>query len=207
MTFRLLPRRHWQIVVVTAAVTCFPVSPGAAQPAAPEVVKTLCAGCHGADGNSVAPTFPKLAGQSAAYLEKQLLDYLAGRRRGEIMASILPQLNKSDVPGIAAFYAAQPIQPAPTENAKAAAAGKKIYDDGNVDSGVPACGGCHGDKGEGNDRYPRVGGQFPAYTLIQMQEFKSGKRNNDKGKVMRAVAERMTDAEMQAVSEYLAALK
>ncbi len=207
MTFRLIPRRDWRALLAVGTVACLPVGVGVAQPAAPEVAKTLCVGCHGPDGNSVAPAFPKLAGQSAAYIEKQLADYLAGRRRNDIMAGIMPQVNKADFTALGAFFAAQAVQPAPVENAKLLPAGKKLYDDGNVDSGVPACAGCHGEKGEGNERYPRLAGQFPAYTLIQMQEFKAGKRNNDKGKVMRAVAERMTEAEMQAVSEHLAALK
>ena len=86
------------------------------------------------------------------------------------------------------------------------AAGKKIYDDGNDANGVPACGGCHMEKGEGNERYPRVAGQHQAYAIQQMMDFKAGTRNNDKGRVMRVVAERMTESEMKAVAEYLAAL-
>lgn len=171
-----------------------------------QLVTTVCAACHAADGNSVVPTFPKLAGLQPEYLSKQLKDYLSGKRKNEVMAPALESIKDDDVPGLAAHFARQTPAPGKVEDAALAAAGKKLYEDGNVDTGVPACGGCHQPKGEGNARFPRVAGQHQAYTLQQMADFKSGARANDKGKVMRAVAERMTEQEMKAVSEYLAGL-
>jgi cytochrome c553 len=178
----------------------------AAAAAAADIAASLCAACHGEGGNSVVPTFPKLAGQQTDYLAKQLTEFLSGKRKSEVMAPAIASLKSGDVPGLAAYYAAQKPVPGKVEDPALAAAGKKLYDDGNEANGVPACGGCHLEKGEGNERFPRVAGQHQAYAVQQMMDFKTGARNNDKGRVMRVVAERMTEAEMKAVAEYLAAL-
>lgn len=172
-----------------------------------ELAATVCIACHGPDGNSLAPTFPKIAGQQPTYIEKQLTEFLSGKRKNEVMATFLDKFSKDDVPGLAAHYAAQNPAPGTVEDAKLAAAGKKLFDEGNVESGVPACMGCHMDKGQGNERYPRLAGQHQAYTIQQIADFKSGKRANDKAKVMRSVAERMTEDEMKAVAEYIAGLQ
>jgi cytochrome c553 len=174
---------------------------------AKEIAETVCIACHGEGGNSVVPTFPKLAGQHPVYMEKQLLEFLDGKRKNEAMEPFLGNFTKSDVPALAAYYAAQQQTPGEVSNPELLAAGKALYEDGNVDSGVPGCMGCHQANGQGNARYPRLAGQHQAYTLQQMSDFKSGVRTNDRGKLMRAVAERMTEQEMQAVSEYIAGLK
>lgn len=122
------------------------------------------------------------------------------------MAPAVAAIKPGDVAGLAAYYAAQKAAPGKVEDAGLAAAGRKLYDDGNDASGIPACSGCHMEQGQGNERNPRVAGQHQAYTMQQMKDFKAGTRNNDKGRVMRVVAERMTEREMQAVAEYLAAL-
>ncbi len=173
---------------------------------APPVVKTVCMACHGEAGRSPAPVFPHLAALNAEYLEKQLKDFLAGKRKNDMMAPALEQLKESELGAIAAYYASQKPAPGAPGDATLSAAGKLIYDDGNTATGVPACSGCHQPEGLGNARYPRLAGQFAAYTLAQMQAFKSGQRTNDRAKVMRAVAERMTEQEMAAVSAYLAGL-
>lgn len=190
---------------LSIAAALLPAAAVAADPK--EVAGTVCVACHGEGGNSLAPLFPKLAGQNAVYLEKQLREFLAGKRKNDMMTPVLASIDHDLVPGLAAYYAAQPMQPGTVNDATLAAAGRKVYEDGNVDSGVPACMGCHQPVGEGNARFPRIGGQHQTYTLQQMNDFRSGVRTNDKGKVMRAVAERMTEQEMQAVAEYLAGLK
>jgi len=183
------------------------LSGGAAQAGdAAQLVASVCSACHGADGNSVVPAFPKLAGLQAEYVSKQLNDYLSGKRKNELMAPALASVKDDDVPALAAFFARQAPAPGKAEDPALAAAGKKLYEDGNVETGVPACAGCHQPKGEGNVRYPRLAGQHQAYTLQQMLSFKGGERANDKGRVMRSVAERMTEPEMKAASEYLAGL-
>lgn len=173
---------------------------------APEVVQTVCAACHGPDGNSVAPTFPKLAGLQAEYLEKQLREFLSGKRKNELMDPSLPALKAANLGAVVAYYASQKPSAGTVSDDKLAAAGKTIYDDGNTESGVPACAGCHQPAGEGNERYPRLAGQHATYTVAQVQAFKAGTRTNDKARVMRAVAARMTEQEIAAVAEYIAGL-
>jgi cytochrome c553 len=167
---------------------------------------TVCHTCHMPDGNSTVPLFPKLAGQQPEYIAKQLADFIAGRRINEAMAPFLPQVKSADIAGLAAYYSAQARKPGTVEDAAIAAAGRKLYDDGNEESGVPACSGCHEAAGEGSDRFPRLAGQHQTYTAQELLRFKNGERTNDKGKVMRAVAERLTEDEIRAVAEYLAGL-
>jgi cytochrome c553 len=174
---------------------------------AKEIATTVCAACHGADGNSVVPMFPKLAGQQETYLAKQLNEFISGKRKNDVMAPIVTTISKDDVPGLTAYFSKQAQTPGAAGDAALVEAGRKLYEDGNTDSGIPACMGCHQPKGEGNERYPRLAGQHQTYTQQQMADFKAGVRNNDKGKVMRSVAERMTEQEMKAVSEYIAGLK
>jgi len=178
--------------------------------AAPDPVETLattvCQACHMSDGNSVVPQFPKLAGQQATYLEKQLADFLEGRRRNEVMEPFLSQVKARDIKELAAYYAAQVPGPGVVLDPELAEAGRRIYEDGNEDAGVPGCEACHQLQGEGNVRYPRLAGQHQAYTIQEMLDFRSGQRANDKGGLMRRISERLTDEEIRAVAEYIAGL-
>jgi cytochrome c553 len=182
------------------------VMAGAARADTAALVASQCMACHGDGGNSVVPMFPRLAGQQAQYVAKQLRDFLTGKRKNEVMAPSLAQFKDADVDGLAAYYAAQKRTPITPGNDKLLAAGKALYDDGNTQSGVPACVGCHQPEGLGNDRYPGLAGQHPGYAATQLQQFKSGARNNDRAKVMRAVAARMSNDEIAAVVEFLASL-
>jgi cytochrome c553 len=170
------------------------------------VVTTLCAACHGEDGNSTVGVYPKLAGLQADYIVKQIKDFVAGKRKNELMTPIAENLSSGDVPAIAAHFSAQKPAPGKVENPQLVAAGKRIFDDGNTTSGVPACAGCHLPNAAGNERFPRLAGQHQAYILQELTDLKSGLRANDRGRVMRAVAERMTEDEMKAVAEYIAGL-
>ena len=171
-----------------------------------QIVSTLCVACHGEGGNSTVPTFPRLAGLQVEYLTKQLTDFMSGKRKSDVMAPMIAQIKSDDIAGLAAYFSTQPPARGQSADAQRAAAGKLIYDDGNTSSGLPACTGCHQAGGAGNERYPRLAGQHAAYTQAQMQQFKAGTRNNDKARVMRAVAERMSEDEMAAVADYLAGL-
>src|SRR5574337_1784721 len=146
---------------------------------ADQLVTTVCAPCHGADGNGVVAGVPRLAGLQAVYISKQLKDYLSGKRRNETMSMVVASLDESDVPGLAAYYARQ--QPARGEVRQPAllGSGKAMFDDGNVDSGVPACVGCHQEGAVGNERNPRIAGQHQDYAIEQMKQFRDGKRTND----------------------------
>lgn len=171
-----------------------------------QLATTVCAACHGEDGNSSVPMFPRLAGLQVQYLAKQLNDYLSGKRKNEVMAPVIATLKSDDVADLAAYFAAQKPKPGTVQDADLAGAGKVVYDDGNTTSGVPACEGCHQPNGAGNARYPRIAGQHQAYTIEQMFQFKKGARTNDRAHAMRSVAERMTEQEIKAVAEYLAGL-
>ena len=192
-------------VAWVAVLALFVAAPSSADDAV-TTATTVCAACHGPDGNSLAPNFPKLAGQQQSYLEKQLNEFLSGKRKNDIMAAILPNISKDSVPALAAHFAGQKPAPGTVGDPGLVEAGRKIYEDGNTATGLPACQGCHLPKGEGNERFPRLAGQHQTYLLQELADFKNGVRTNDKGKIMRAVAERMSEQEMKAVSEYIAGL-
>jgi len=154
-----------------------------------------------------APPFPKLDGQQAAYLDKQLRDYKSGKRKGAIMPALIGNLKKQQLSIMAAHFASQTPARGTAENPELAARGKVLYEEGNRATGVPGCVGCHLPDGVGYHRYPRLAGQLQAYVVQQLLEFKSGARSNDRAHVMRAVAGRLTEDEMRAVAEYLAGLR
>jgi cytochrome c553 len=170
---------------------------------------TACLPCHGggAAGAQAAPTFPKLDGQHAAYLEKQLREYISGKRKSVVMAPVLGALKKKQIPGMAAHFASQTPARGAVENPELAARGKVLYEEGNHTTGVPGCIGCHLPNALGSQRYPRLAGQRQAYIVQQLMDFKSSTRSNDRARVMRLVAGRLTDEEIRAVAEYLAGLE
>lgn len=165
-----------------------------------------CAACHGADGNSVAAEFPRLAGQQQAYLLREMLDYKAGRRDSAVMGALLAGHAEADLVALAAYFARQTPAPGVVTRPELLARGKSVYLEGNDKSGVPSCDGCHEENGEGAKKFPRVAGQQVAYTLRQLADYAAGKRRNA-SKVMRTVAERLTREEAEAVAEYMASLK
>ena len=157
--------------------------------------------CHGggaAAAPQAAPAFPTLDGQHAAYLDKQLREYKSGKRKSAIMAPLIAALKKQQISGMAAHFASQTPARGAVANPELAARGKVLYEEGNRATGVPACVGCHLPNGAGHERYPRLAGQRQAYVVQQLTEFKSGTRSNDRAHVMRAVAGRLTDEEMQS---------
>lgn len=164
-----------------------------------------CAACHGPNGNSTNPAWPKLAGQSAAYTVSQLMAFKDGSRNNPVMAGQVANLSEQDMKDIAAYYAAQTAITG-AANEELAPAGEALYRAGAADRGVPACLGCHGPEGDGNAAaaYPRVGGQHAEYTAAQLRAYRDGQRNGtDKAKMMSEVAARLTDEDITAVSSYL----
>lgn len=185
-----------------------PISAASAE--IPKVVSEVCIACHGVDGNGgqlVIPEYPKLAGKQSEYLKKQLRDYQTGKRKNPVMAPMAVNLTPEQIEEVSAYYAAQPNKPNQVLNPALLESGKKIYDDGNPETGVPACAGCHLPDARGNMRYPHLAGQNAQYSYGQLKKFSSGERDNDRGLVMQSLALRMTDAEMKAVSEYIMSLK
>lgn len=168
-----------------------------------------CAGCHGADGNSISGTWPSLAGQHASYLIKQLKDYKSGARVNATMNGMAAILaTDEDIQDVAAYYQSQKLKPVKFDE-KLIAKGETIYRGGITEASIPACMSCHGPDGLGNApaTWPVLRGQQPDYIVSQLKLFRDGIRANDAGKTMRNVAARMSDAEMIAVAAYIAGIK
>ena len=194
----------------------------AAEPTAaakPDIVKgqkiatTVCAACHAADGNSVMPTNPKLAGQHAEYLVKQLMNFKPvdgkpAERNNVVMGGMASTLSSAaEMRDVAAYFASQKAKPGAATSKDLASIGEKLYRGGNAATGIPACASCHGPTGAGIPaQYPRIAGQFAEYAETQLKAFRSGERANDPQKMMRTIAARMSDLEIKAVSDYIAGL-
>ena len=172
-----------------------------------------CAACHGPTGNSIAPTFPKLAGQQHAYIAKQLTDMKSGARKAPLMVKVLEGIEAEDIEALATYYASQ--VPATAESAADDAVvtrGMTVFFEGTP--GALACYSCHNFDGRGSEDfglspggYPMLFGQHSAYVGIQLRAFKTGDRKNDHNQVMRNVAKGMTDEDIDAVSAFIQEMK
>lgn len=184
--------------------------------AAGKALTTACAACHGADGNSMAPTFPKLAGLGEKYLLKQLEDIKAGTRVVPEMTGQLTSLSLTDLENIAAYYASKEMSLSGSKDDKELLElGAKIYRAGIAEVGVPACIGCHSPTGAGNAPagFPKLGGQHADYIAKQLRDFRAGAEYTDKGRhndgdnrTMRSGVARISDKEIDAVANYIAGL-
>lgn len=167
----------------------------------------VCAGCHGQNGNSQNPVWPKLAGQHAFYIEKELYDFQNQRRVDALMTPMAADLSEADIKDLAAFFESVPgtIEAA---SADKITMGEKLYRGGNAERGLPACIACHGPEGEGSSpaKFPRLSGQHAPYLVKALQDFKSESRSNDQKSIMRDVAGRMSSIEIEAVSSYISGL-
>ena len=169
-------------------------------------VKAVCSACHGADGNSVITLNPKLAGQHPEYLLKQLTNFKAGTRANAVMSGMAANLTPDDMKKLAAYFAAQKTTLAKAKSNGTGSLGEKIYRGGIAATGVPACAACHGANGAGIPKqYPRLSGQHADYALQQLRTLRTGERAN--APMMMAIAAKMTDAEMQAVADYMQGLR
>lgn len=174
-----------------------------------QALAATCAACHGSDGNSTNPDWPKLAGQGEAYIAKQLRDYRSDKRVDAVMSAQAKLIaSDEDVDHIAAYFASQEAKPGTADEAKVEE-GSLIFKGGKMSTGVTACSACHGPTGSGNEAalFPKLSGQHAKYLITQLKLFRSGTRNNDAGQMMRNIAEKMSDSDMEAVAEYAAGLQ
>jgi len=173
-----------------------------------KVKGAACAACHGADGNSPNPAWPKLAGQHPEYIQKQLMDFKAGVRKDPLMSAQAALLaTPQDVANVAAYFSSQ--QQAPGQiKPEVVTLGEQIFRGGNLANGVPACAGCHGSTGMGNPlaKFPRISGQHADYLTKALKDFRVGTRANDLNGMMRGVVAHMSDAEIETVAQYLQGL-
>ena len=199
---------------LVATVTVGAASALAAKPAAapaPDLAKgqataQVCSACHTVDGSRGSPANPILAGQHPEYLVKQLQEFKAGKRKNAIMAGFAATLSDDDMRNVAAFYASKTAKPGAAKDKDLATLGEKIYRGGIGDRNIPACAGCHSPTGAGIPaQYPRVGGQHADYTEAQLVAFRVGARGNSAQ--MSAIAAKMNDREIKAVSDYIAGLR
>jgi len=167
----------------------------------------MCAACHGPQGNSQNPVWPKLAGQHAYYIEKELHDFQNKRRVDLTMAPMAATLTDVDIENVAAYFASIPstVEAASADKIKL---GEKLYRGGNAESGLPACIACHGPSGAGSApaKFPRIGGQHAAYLSKALKDFKSEARSNDHQAMMRDIAGRMSNKEIEALASYISGL-
>jgi cytochrome c553 len=194
-------------IAALVVLGAFGTAQAAGDAAAGKNKAAVCAGCHGADGNSMVPTFPKLAGQHASYLAKQLAEFKAGGRTDPTMGPMAMPLSDQDVADVSAYFASQKVAIG-SANAEKAALGKKLYLGGNSAKGISACMACHGPNGAGNPgaKFPALQGQQSMYVVKQLQDFRSGTRANDPAKMMSSIAAKMSNEEIDAVAEYIAGL-
>jgi len=178
--------------------------------AAGQAKSAICAACHGADGNSMVPNWPKIAGQHEAYLARQIHLIKDGARNVPEMAGIVPGLSDQDIADLAAYFASQQRSGGVADEASVAQ-GERIYRAGNAETGVPACMACHGPAGEGNplSGYPALAGQHSVYTSNLLKRFRGGENwgeDDAPSHVMNGVASELSDDEITAVSSYIQGL-
>lgn len=181
----------------------------------------VCAACHGADGNSPAAAFPKVAGQNAKYIAKQLTDMKKSQEEGgrvvPEMTAMVQNLSEQDIADIAAFYSQQTVQGSAADP-ELVAKGESVYRGGNPEKGMASCTGCHGPAGKGNAgaAYPALAGQHAGYIEKQLKAFRQGydepaangsRVNDGESSIMRDIASRMSDLEIRAVASFIAGLR
>ena len=180
---------------------------------AQQLVSQVCAACHGADGNSALPANPVLAGQHPDYSFKQLMNFKAdggkpAERPGAVMSAIVAGLSRDDMANAALFFGTQQPKPRAARDAELVKLGQEIYRGGVLAKGVPACASCHGPNGSGTPvQFPRLAGQHAQYTADQLKAFRAGQRTNDPNRMMRVVALKLTDREVDAVAQYIQGLR
>lgn len=215
-------------LLLAASLTLAPLSAFAAEKTAgdpakgKEIASTVCVACHGADGNSEISMNPKLAGQHADYLFKQMREFKTDGetpavRVNAIMNGMIAAYDEAQMRDLAAYFSNQKQKHEFAQNRETLELGQRIYRAGDASKGLPACIGCHGPTGAGIPaQFPRIGGQFADYVSTQLQHFRAGSeataasdeaRTNDPAKMMRMVAIKMTDKEIAAVADYVAGLR
>jgi len=198
--------KKFVILALVLSATALQVN-AAGDTAAGKSKAAVCGACHGTDGNSASPQFPKLAGQNASYIQAQLENFKSGKRQNPIMSGQAQNLSEQDMQDLAAYFSSQTMQTGEAE-AGLEKQGEALYRSGNKDENVPACAACHSVDGVGNYlmKIPALAGQHHEYVVAQLQAYAAGTRTTDANKIMETIASRLTPAEMQAVASYIEGL-
>jgi cytochrome c553 len=193
-------------VLPALLIALAPAAGAADDPRAVEIVQGKCFICHGADGESSSPVFPRLAGQHARYVERQLNDYKTGRRKSGTMQPMVEDLTPADFRLLGVYFESRRPQAHPVADPELAQVGRFLYVRGNPESGVAACAACHGPDAGGTETLPRLAGQHAQYVENQLKAFGQRERTNDNA-VMHAIAAKLTELERKAVAAYVSGLK
>ena len=196
------------ISAVVAAASLTAVSAFAGDAAVGKSKSAVCAACHMADGNSVNPLWPKLAGQHEGYIVKQMKEFKSTARKDPIMLGQVAALTEEDMDNLAAYFSTQTLKGGEADPALVEA-GKLLYTTGNAKKGVAACSSCHAPNGLGNPaaNFPAIAGQHTVYAEKQLKAFRDGSRANDVNTMMQDVASNLSDADIKAVASYIQGLR
>lgn len=196
----------------SAALAQAPAKPDLAR--ARQIVDTVCAACHGADGNSTIAVNPNLAGQGAEYISRQLTNFKAGVRVNPVMQSMAAPLTPDEIVALGLYFSQQKAKGNTAKDPKSVEMAQTLFRAGDAATGLPACSACHSPTGAGIPKnYPRLSGQHADYTLAQLKAFKAGERGADaagkdvQGRTMAAVAARMSETQMKALADYASGLR
>ncbi len=201
-------------IAAVVAVTSVSAFAAEAKPtvAKPDLAKgeasygAVCAACHGVDGNSGTPAYPKLSQQHPEYLVKQLQEFKSDKRSNAIMKGFASMLSDEDMKNISYWVASKKAKPGTAKDKELVTLGERIYRGGIADRQVPACAGCHSPNGAGIPaQYPRLSGQHADYAVAQLTAFRDGVRKNSLQ--MNQIAAKMNDREIKAVADYVAGLR
>jgi cytochrome c553 len=210
------------LAVATAVISAaaFGQEPAQSTAAKPDLAKAqqiagqVCAACHGADGNSAVAANPNLAGQGADYITLQLAHFKAGVRVNATMQAMVATLTDADMQALGVYFSQQKPKGLAAKDPALVKSGQHLWRGGDATIGVPACSSCHSPTGAGIPKnYPRLAGQYADYTYAQLKAFKAGDRGADaggkdaNGRIMGAIAQNMTDAQMKAIADYAAGLR
>ena len=204
--------KTWLLTLAVSLALAAGTATAAGNPAAgKEKATTLgCIACHGEDGNSPNPVWPKLAGQHPSYLARQIAAFKAGDRKDDAMSPMAMIIaTDEDLADLTAYFAAQALQPGEPATVEQTLVGQQLFRGGNAAAGVAACAACHGPKGTGNApaNFPRIAGQHAPYVEKALKDYRAGTRASDPNQMMRGVAAKLTDAEISAVAAYVQGMK
>jgi len=203
-------------IFATTCCTVFAAEEAKSKPdleKAKKIAETVCVACHSVDGNSPTPANPILAGQGADYLLKQLTEFKAADgkpavRNNAVMAGMTAALSTDDMKALSVYFSQQKMKPSAATSEKLVETGKHLWRKGDFERGIPACAGCHGPAGAGVPaQYPRLAGQYAEYTELQLKNFRSEERSNDPERMMRTIADKLSDKQIKALADYIAGLR
>jgi len=202
-------KRALVFVIAGLAMTASAVSYAAGDAEKGKALSASCVACHGSEGVSTNPEWPNLAGQGAGYLAKQLYEFRTDKRVNAVMKGMAVAIaSDEDVEHIAAYYASLPAATG-TADEETIEEGGLLFKGGKTSTKIAACSSCHGPTGSGVDsaKFPMLAGQHSAYLAAQLKAFRSGERANDMNQMMRDVAKRLSDTDIEKVAGYLAGLQ